>query len=86
MAILFRHAEHVGHLLLQRIEALIKNRNRGLRSSGLIQETRGVCRAPLWEYLTLELVHLPLQPLEPLFRRRWLALGKGRCRNERNGR
>ena len=70
VAILFRLAEQVGHLALERIEPLIERRHRGLRRRGIVGEAGGVRGAALGEDLALHLLHLPLEPIDALLGRR----------------
>jgi hypothetical protein len=89
VAVLLGLAEHVGHLLFERVEALVEADHRGLGRGRIIGESRRVCRAALREDAPLNLVHLALEALEPLLGSRRLTLREsgrsGRQRNQRAG-
>jgi hypothetical protein len=78
-------ADDIAHLPLQRIQPLIEGRDRGLRRRGFVGEASRVGWATPREDLPLQLLHLPLESLQPLVRVGGLPLGKGRRWNERHG-
>ena len=84
MPVLFRLAEEVGHLPLERVEALVERGHRRLGRRGLVREAGGVRRAALGEDLALDLIDLPLQPVEALLGSRRLALGERRGGRKRD--
>ena len=83
IAVLLRLADEVGHLLLERVEALVEGEHRGLGRRGIVGETGGVGGPALGEHLPLHLLNLLLEPVEALLgSRRRLALRKRGGRHE----
>jgi len=83
MAVLFGLAEHVGHLPLDRVQALVEGGDRRLGGRGIARETGGVGRTTAWKHLALHLLDLPFEPLDSLFGRDRLALRNGSRRKKR---
>ncbi|GAA3897281.1 hypothetical protein GCM10022276_15350 [Sphingomonas limnosediminicola] len=77
VSVLLRLAEEVGHLSFERVEALVESRNRRLRRRRFGGETGRVCGPSAREHLALNLVDLPLEPLDTLFGSDLLPLGQG---------
>jgi hypothetical protein len=83
VAILLGLTDEVGNLLLKRVEALVEVDDRRLGRRGIVSKTGGVRRAALREDLPLDLLHLLLETIEALLRRRRrLALRVGSHRYE----
>jgi hypothetical protein len=86
IAVLLRQAKDIAHLALERVEPLIQHCNRRLSRGGLVGESGGVGRAAAGEDLPLDLIELPLEPLNPLLGR-WgrLPLGESLYREQGGG-
>ena len=76
VAVLLRLAKHVGHLPLERVEALVEAHHRRLGRGRVVGEAGGVGRLALWEDAPLHLVDLALEAIDALLGRRLLALSE----------
>ena len=83
IAVLLRLAKHVGHLPLERIEPLVEADHRRLGRGGVVGEARSVGRPALGEDPPLQLIDLPLEPIDALLGRRLAGAARARKRPAR---